>query len=54
MKCLALAVQKLLSEQTDRQTRLKLLPTRYADGKNRSVFSKQDCDIETVLLSVKD
>ena len=41
MKFLPLAVQKLSSEQThrqtgqtDRQTQLKLLPTTYADGKN--------------------
>ena len=38
MKFLSLAVQKLSSEQTDRQTdrqtQMKLLPTTYADGKN--------------------
>ena len=44
MKYLPLAVQKLSSEQrdrqadrqTDRQTRLKLLPTTYMDGKKQN------------------
>ena len=46
MKFLPSAVQKLSSEQTDRQTdrqtRLKLLPTAYADGKK--LFSTNSVD----------
>ena len=37
MKFLPSAVQKLSSEQTDRQTRLKLLPTAYADGNYKAL-----------------
>ena len=35
MKFLSSVFQKLSSEQTDRQTQLKLLPTAYADGNYR-------------------